>query len=111
VKGEALKGYLDMLLLGVLADGPKHGYSVIEELRARSGGVLDLPEGTIYPALHRLEAQKHLTSTWSVVNGRRRRSYALTKRGQTALKDQWQGWGEFVDVVGRVVGVPWPTTT
>jgi len=53
--GEALKGHLDLLLLAILAEGPAHGYAVIESLRARSGDVFDLPEGPIYPALHRLE--------------------------------------------------------
>ena len=55
MSSEQLKGHLDPLVMAVLEGGPAHGYAIIEALRARSGGVFDLPEGTIYPALHRLE--------------------------------------------------------
>jgi DNA-binding PadR family transcriptional regulator len=65
MKGEGLKGHLDFLILAVLQDGPMHGYALIEALRRRSGGVFDLPEGTIYPALHRLELTGLLSSKWS----------------------------------------------
>ncbi len=111
MRGESLKGHMDMLLLGVLADGSKHGYSVIQELKNRSGGALDLPEGTVYPALHRLHDQKLVSSTWSVVDGRRRRTYALTKRGHRALDEHWREWREFSEVVRHVMGgEPWPAT-
>jgi PadR family transcriptional regulator PadR len=69
MSGEVLKGHLDALLLAAIAEGPVHGYGVIERLRARSGGHFDLPEGTIYPALHRLERDRLLSSKWTVVNG------------------------------------------
>ena len=55
MKADVLKGHLDLLVLAVVEDGPRHGYAVIEELRRRTDHTLDLPEGTIYPALHRLE--------------------------------------------------------
>jgi PadR family transcriptional regulator PadR len=55
MEGEILKGHLDMIVLAALAAGPAHGYAVIEEIRRRSGQAFDLPEGTVYPALHRLE--------------------------------------------------------
>ena len=61
---ERLKGNLDLLLLSVLSSGPAHGYAIISALRDRSGGTFDLPEGTIYPALHRLEDAGLLVSTW-----------------------------------------------
>ena len=57
MKGEALKGHLDLLLLAVLLDRPLHGYAIVERLRLLSHGEFDLPEGTIYPALHRLERE------------------------------------------------------
>src|SRR5512133_3648254 len=79
--GEALKGHLDLLLLSVLQDGPAHGYAIIEQLKARSGGTFDLPEGTIYPALHRLEEDGLLRSFWSDESGRRRRVYELRRKG------------------------------
>ena len=71
--GQELKGHLDLLLLAVLEGGPAHGYGVIAALRERSGETFDLPEGTVYPALHRLEEQGLLGSRWSSVEGRRRR--------------------------------------
>lgn len=120
VKGQALKGHLDLLLLAALADGPKHGYAVIETLRERSADALDLPEGTVYPALHRLESSGALTSAWSEVGGRRRRTYRLTRKGRRALGEQRTSWLEFSEAVASILsgaqsgapkGVPWPNTT
>ncbi len=109
--GQALKGHLDLLLLAVLSDGAKHGYAVIEELRERSDDAFDLPEGTVYPALHRLERAGYLASDWSVVRGRRRRTYRLTDRGRGALGEQSRAWSRFSGAMTRVLkGVPWPTT-
>ena len=65
MRAEALKGHLDLLLLAVMEDGPTHGYAVIEELRQRTGDAFDLPEGTVYPALHRLERAGLLESRWA----------------------------------------------
>ncbi len=110
MRGEALKGHLDLLLLATVGDGPAHGYGVCEELRRRSGGALDLPEGTVYPALHRLEAAGLLASTWSAESGRRRRAYRLTRRGRTALADQQEEWRRFAGIVSDVVeGGPCPS--
>ena len=75
MRAEALKGHLDGLLLASLEAGPLHGYAVIEALRDGSSGRFDLPTGTVYPALHRLEAAGLVESGWSVVSGRRRRTY------------------------------------
>lgn len=112
MSGQALKGHLDLLLLAVLAEGPKHGYGVIDELRRRSGDVFDLPEGTVYPALHRLEKAGYLQSDWSEVKGRRRRTYRLTRRGDSALGDERATWEEFSSAVVHVLkGAPWPTTS
>lgn len=92
IRAEALKGHLDGLILAILYGGPIHGYALIEELRRRSGGSLDLPEGTVYPALHRLEAQELVTSAWSSDKGRRRRVYRLTRRGRGALAQRRREW-------------------
>jgi len=74
-----LKGHLDLLLLAVLLPQPAHGYAIIEGLRRASGGTFDLPEGTVYPALHKLELDGLLSSEWSDETGRRRRRvYAIT---------------------------------
>ena len=72
MRGEPLKGHLDTLLLAIVADGPVHGYGIVEQLRERSGGQFELPEGTVYPALHRLEDDGLLRSEWAVIGGRRR---------------------------------------
>ena len=80
MRGEALKGHLDGMLLAALAAGPAHGYMVIESLREASGGAFDLPEGTVYPALHRLEQAGLIKSRWSRASGRRRRIYGLTAK-------------------------------
>lgn len=99
-----------MLLLAIVEDGPFHGYAVIEELRTRTDGAIDLPEGTIYPALHRLERAGLLASSWSEVNGRRRRSYTLTTGGKKAAREKRREWSTFALTVQRVVGAPaWPT--
>ena len=89
-EAQALKGHLDMLLLASLESGPRHGYAVKEALRAGSGARFDLPTGTIYPALRRLEAAGLVQGTWSEAGGRRRRTYELTPSGERLL-DTWAG--------------------
>lgn len=101
---ERLKGNLDLLLLSVLSAGPAHGYAVIAALRARSSGTFDLPEGTIYPALHRLEKAGLLASSWADTDGRKRRVYALTATGETALAAERTQWKRFAGGVAAVVG-------
>jgi PadR family transcriptional regulator PadR len=103
--GEALKGHLDLLLLSVLSNGPAHGYAIIESLRARSEDVFDLPEGTVYPALHRLEDQGLLKSTWSEDTGRRKRIYQLTPKGQGVLNTRQDEWLKFSKAVNATVGL------
>jgi DNA-binding PadR family transcriptional regulator len=111
MRAEALKGHLDGLLLAVLEAGPRHGYAIIEALRAGSGGQFDLPTGTVYPALHRLEQAGLVRSTWSDGAGRRRRSYRLTPRGAAALAERRSSWEEFSGAVSRLlIGGPWPGT-
>jgi PadR family transcriptional regulator PadR len=100
---EALKGHLDLLLLAVLERGPAHGYALIESLRERSGGTFDLPEGTVYPALHRLERDGFLNSEWSADSGRRRRVYRLTPKGAEALSRRKTEWEQFSRAVDATV--------
>jgi PadR family transcriptional regulator PadR len=104
MRAEALKGHLDALLLAVLAAGPAHGYAVIESLRERSDGAFALPEGTVYPALHRLEHAGLVSSHWSAETGRRRRVYSLTRRGRAALKREREEWQSFTRAVEVVLG-------
>ena len=101
---ERMKGNLDSLLLAVLAAAPAHGYEAAERLRQRSAGTFDLPEGSIYPALHRLEARGFVTSSWALAGGRRRRVYALTSRGRRHLAAQRREWAAFAAGMGAVLG-------
>jgi len=90
-EAQALKGHLDMLLLAALEDGPRHGYAVKEALREGSGGRFDLPTGTVYPALRRLEHAGYVRSEWereqvASRDGRpQRRYYEITAAGARAL--------------------------
>ena len=104
MKAETLKGHLDFLLLSTLRRGPLHGYGVVEALRERSGGSFDLAEGTVYPALHRLEHAGLLASRWTEVAGRRRRTYRLTPRGAQALEQRQSEWRLFAGAVNAVAG-------
>ncbi|MCL1872293.1 MAG: helix-turn-helix transcriptional regulator [Promicromonosporaceae bacterium] len=109
MRAEALKGHLDALLLAALEGGPRHGYAVIESLRERSAGRLDLPTGTIYPALRRLEQRGLIAGEWSVVGGRQRREYRLTAAGVRALEGKRADWLEFTAVISTALGgEPWP---
>lgn len=111
MRAEQLKGHLDGLLLAALEDGPRHGYAVIEALREGTGGRIDLPTGTIYPALHRLEQAGLIAGTWFVVGGRRRRCYALTAAGRTALAGRRADWRDFAAIISAALeGSPWPST-
>lgn len=103
MKAEELKGHLDGLILAVVSRGPLHGYAVIEALKARSGGNLALPEGTVYPALHRLEAEGLLSSEWSTASGRRRRVYSITRRGEKELGASRERWRLFANTIEAVM--------
>ncbi len=103
MKPDLLRGHLDLLVLEVLARGPGHGYAIISELRDRSDGVLDLKEGSLYPALHRLEDVGLLASEWQPVAGRRRRIYRITPAGRKALTAERAGWRSLVAAVEAVL--------
>jgi DNA-binding PadR family transcriptional regulator len=103
MRPELLKGNLDMLLLSILNERPAHGYAIIEALRKRSDDAFDLPEGTVYPALHRLEREGLLVSRWSEPEGRRRRVYRLSGKGAEALAQRHGEWNAFARSVRLVV--------
>jgi len=104
MEGEMLKGHLDMIVLAALAAGPAHGYAVIEEIKRKSRDAFDLPEGTIYPALHRLEGAGLLASRWvTAESGRQRRVYQLTRRGERALAERRAVWQRFSDAIGGLL--------
>lgn len=104
MKPDTLGGQLDPLILATLAQEPAHGYAILQRLRQRSGGAFDLAEGTIYPALHRLERDGLLSSAWSVQNGRRRRVYSLTRSGRSTLTQRRRDWSQFARAVEAVLG-------
>ena len=103
MKADALRGHLDALILATVEREPLHGYAIIEALAARSGGELDLPTGTVYPALRRLEAAGYLRSDWSDDSGRRRRTYTLSGSGHRRLAAARDEWDQFSRVVGIVL--------
>ena len=103
MKSDGAKGHLDLVLLGVLASGPAHGYAIIATLNHRSEGVLDLTEGSVYPALHRLEDVGLVASEWKPVDRRRRREYCLTADGASALAAQRRDWTRFATAINTVL--------
>jgi DNA-binding PadR family transcriptional regulator len=94
---------VDLLLMGVLRQGPAHGYAIIVALRERSGGEFDLAEGTIYPALHRLERSGLIESSLESVQGRRRRRYVLTARGRKEFATQRRAWQSHIAGMQAVI--------
>jgi PadR family transcriptional regulator, regulatory protein PadR len=104
MEGDLVRGHLDLMLLAVLSEGSLHGYGLVEELRRRSGGSLDLPEGTVYPALYRLERRGLIGSHWSADAPRRRRVYRLQAAGHAALASERKSWQDIVGAVNAVIG-------
>src|SRR5215212_4301870 len=103
MRGEMLKGHLELLVLTALRAGPGHGYLIIRDIAGRSDGEFELNEGTIYPALHRLERAGYVTSSWSEVGGRKRRVYRLSRKGRAALADQENHWRRFQRAMNMVL--------
>ena len=104
MNAETLKGHLDLLLLAAVQSHPSHGYAIAETLRARSSGAFDLPEGTLYPALHRLEKRKLLKSSWGLSrNNRRAKYYEITTKGRAALVREASTWSSFTKAVTTVM--------
>src|SRR5258708_35683018 len=104
MNGDALRGHLELLVLATLADGDAHGYGLIERLRERSEGALQLGEGSVYPALHRLEAAGLVTSSWDTGSGRRKRIYRLNRRGHAQLAQERPAWGQLAGTGELVLG-------
>jgi PadR family transcriptional regulator, regulatory protein PadR len=109
MSAEMLKGHLDAIILSALDAGDAHGYAIIETIRRQSGGTFDLAEGTVYPALHRLELSGLLQSRWTIPDsGRRRRMYALTPAGHASLVLRRQSWSDFSRAVTTMLDRPTP---
>jgi PadR family transcriptional regulator PadR len=102
--GDSAKGHVDLLILSALDDGPAHGYALVDTLRDQSDGVFDLAEGTVYPALYRLERQGLVSSGWEEGRTRRRRVYRLTRSGAAQLQVDRDSWRRHVRAMQAVLG-------
>ncbi len=102
---ELLKGNTDSLLLSLINEGPMYGYRIIKELEERSQGYFRLREGTLYPALHRLERLGLILGKWDrLSNGQDRRYYHMTEKGRKVLEEklkEWRGFSSAVNLVMR----------
>jgi transcriptional regulator len=101
---DLLQGTLDLLILRTLDSGARHGWAISERIQETSRDVLQVNQGSLYPALHRLEEQGWISSTWGVSElGRRARFYQLTAAGRRQLRDEAEQWEQFSAAVGRVM--------
>jgi len=101
---ELLKGSTDSLLLCLISQQPMYGYQIIRELDAKSQGYFRYKEGTLYPALHRLEKSGMLQAEWhTTTGGRPRRYYHLTKKGQAILVEQRTEWLDFFQAMNTII--------
>jgi PadR family transcriptional regulator, regulatory protein PadR len=99
-----LQGTLDMLVLKALVFGPRHGYGVTRWVRETTGGRLDIEEGALYTALHRMERRGWISAEWGVSeNNRRAKYYALTAEGRRQLRTQTKAWSEYAAAVSAVL--------
>jgi len=104
LSSELLRGSLDLMVLSALADGPKYGYMIQQQLRQASRSMVDVQAGTLYPLLHRLESEKLVRPKWDSTTGRRRKWYELTAAGRTRLERQANQWHEYVACLSALLG-------
>lgn len=103
-KRDLLKGSSNSLLLCLLEGQPMYGYQIVKELEARSQGYFKFKEGTLYPALHRLEKSGLISSKWEMLdNGRQRRYYSITEKGRTKLAQEKTQWMDFFNAVSMIL--------
>jgi PadR family transcriptional regulator len=103
-RGDMLQGTLDMLVLKSLQVEAMHGWGITERIEQWSGGVLQINQGSLYPALHRLTRQGFITSSWRVTeNSRRARYYALTAAGRRALSSEQTSWERLSQAVNLIM--------
>ena len=101
---ELIKGNIDALLLSLIGEQPMYGYQIIKELDTKSRGYFRFKEGTLYPALHRLEKSGLITSKWELLpSGRQRRYYHITERGSTLLKEKKSQWLDFTMAMNLII--------
>ena len=101
---ELLQGTLDLLILRTLKTAPKHGWDIAEQIEQTSEHVLEVNQGSLYPALHRLEHQGWIKAEWGVSElGRRARFYRLTAEGRKQLAEETEGWKRLSAAINRVI--------
>jgi PadR family transcriptional regulator, regulatory protein PadR len=107
LKFELPQGTLDLLILRVVALAPVHGYAIAQRIQQISKDALQVQQGSLYPALHRLENKKFLTAEWGPTEtGREAKFYGLTAKGRTQLKAETESWGRLTEVVGLILADP-----
>jgi PadR family transcriptional regulator PadR len=105
-KSDLPQGTLDLLILKVIALGPVHGYAIAQRLEQVSRGVVQVPEGSLYPALHRLENRGLLAADWKETeSGREAKFYRLTRKGQKQLETETDDWQRLIDAIGLILGM------
>lgn len=103
-KNDILQGTLTLLVLKTLSRGPAHGYSITQHIRSVSHDLLRVEEGSLYPALHRMEQEGWLRAEWSILESKRRaRVYSLTAAGLKKLEDEQQNWTRLTSGVAEVL--------
>jgi PadR family transcriptional regulator PadR len=101
---ELLQGTLDLLILQTLLWGPQHGYGISQAIRANSGEVLQVDTGSLYPALHRMQGQKWISSDWKVSENKQRvKLYRLTAAGKKKLATERSRWAQISDAIGGIL--------
>ena len=101
---DLLQGTLDVLVLRTLVRGPMHGWGIAQRIQELSEDVLRVNQGSLYPALHRLEDEGWIAAEWGASeNNRRAKYYRLTRRGQRQLEAETESWERFAAAVGRVL--------
>ena len=106
-KSDLLQGTLDVLILKIVALGPVHGYAIAQRLQQISRDVLQVQQGSLYPALHRLEKQKWIAATWQLSpNKQRTRVYRLTAAGRRQLAAERSRWPTLVDAMSGILARP-----
>jgi transcriptional regulator len=103
-KPDNLQGTLDLLVLKTLSRGPQHGYGIATHIEQVTGDALRVEEGSLYPALHRMEQSRWIEATWSLTaNNRRARLYRLTRAGHTRLAEEEAKWNRLTAAVGKLL--------
>jgi len=105
-KSDLLQGTLDMLILKIVALGPIHGYAIAQRIQQISRDVLQVQQGSLYPALHRLEKRRLVKADWrTTANGKEAKYYALTATGRKQLEAETENWARLSDAVGLILRV------